>query len=114
MEEVKKKRHRRTKAEMLAAKVKADLGDSLKFFKKPVEPLEEIAAQVTEMEPVVKKKAPKLVRDLEEKVEFLLEDVKSLRNYMCRFEDAFAAARISVPEAPILVTPKKYKRKRKP
>jgi hypothetical protein len=60
------------------------------------------------------KKVPKPVRDLEEKVEFLLEDMKSLRTYMCRFEDAFAAARIALPEKPVLVTPTKYKSKRKP
>jgi|ERR1035437_8913221 hypothetical protein len=132
MEEVKKKRHRRTKVEMAA--VRAKEAPRLLPPAAQKELREDIGKKVTEIidediinqlnglpanpdiEPVgvlPVKKSPKLVRDLEEKVEFLLEDMKSLRAYMCRFEDAFAEAKIAIPEKPELVTTKKYKTKRR-
>jgi hypothetical protein len=60
-----------------------------------------------------KKKLPKPIRDVSEKVDFIIEDLQSLRNYMCRFEDAFAAARksgvlIEVPEKLSELKTKKY------
>lgn len=109
MDEPKKKRHRRTKLEMQAYRaslVKPSFIQSgpetiQTFTGTPGEPLTVDTDRVNEP-----KKVPKPLRDINEKVEWLLEDFQSLRNYMCRFEDAFAAARkagylIQMPEKPV-------------
>lgn len=76
------------------------------------------AGKLTEMQPTVPKKLPKAVRDVSEKVDFIMEDLQSLRNYMCRFEDAFAAAKkegilITIPDKPSELKTKTLIRRKK-
>lgn len=66
------------------------------------------------MEPTPKKKLPKGVRDVAEKVEFALQELKDLRDYVRRLEDFFneyKAARPLSPEEHAESTVKKRHRK---
>lgn len=98
MTEVKKKRHRRTKAEMAVVRG-AEVKKIVVMPVLPVETLEDINNQIVasikkdedfDKLPRPKKVTPKVIRSIEEEMASIWEELKLLREYVRRIEDSKA------------------------